>query len=78
MTDTNIEVSVVMGSESDLPTMQNAIDTLSKFNINQEIKTVKKERNEAVRAGEMERSRHLQEMVREMQVSLNQAAHTSG
>ena len=40
MTDTNIEVSVVMGSESDLPTMQNAIDTLSKFNINQEIKIV--------------------------------------
>ena len=37
MTDPNIEVSVVMGSESDLPIMQSAIDILSKFNINQHI-----------------------------------------
>ena len=40
MTDPNIEVSVVMGSESDLPIMQSAIDILSKFNINQEAKIV--------------------------------------
>ena len=40
MTDPNIEVSVVMGSESDLPIMQSAIDILSKFNINQEVKIV--------------------------------------
>ena len=40
MTDPNIEVSVVMGSESDLPIMQSAMDILSKFNINQEVKIV--------------------------------------
>ena len=40
MTDPNIEVSVVMGSESDLPIMQSAIDILSKFNINQEVNIV--------------------------------------
>ena len=40
MTDPNIEVSVVMGSESDLPIMQSAIDILRKFNINQEAKIV--------------------------------------
>ena len=40
MMNANIEVSVAMGSESDLSTMQNAIDTLSKFDINHEIKIV--------------------------------------
>ena len=40
MTDPNIEVSVVMGSESYLPIMQSAMDILSKFNINQEVKIV--------------------------------------
>ena len=44
MTDPNIEVSVVMGSESDLPIMQSAIDILSKFNINQEVKIVSAQR----------------------------------
>jgi len=36
----NIEVSVVMGSESDLPIMQNAVDILSEFDIKYEIKVV--------------------------------------
>ena len=35
-----IEVGIIMGSKSDLPVMQNAIDVLSKFGINVEVQIV--------------------------------------
>ena len=45
--------------------------------LKEQIKNIKKERNEALRAGETERSRRLQQMIGEMQSSLNQVTHTA-
>ncbi len=46
--------------------------------LEEQINNIKKERNDAIKAGEEERSRRLQQRVREMQSSLNQVAHTAG
>tara|TARA_B100000686_G_scaffold339560_1_gene413842 strand:- start:2362 stop:4113 length:1752 start_codon:yes stop_codon:yes gene_type:complete len=46
--------------------------------LEEKIKSLKKERREAEKAGETERSRHLNQLVREMQSSLNQDIRIAG
>ena len=76
MTDPNIEVSVVMGSESDLPTMQNAINTLSEFNIIHEVKIVSAHRtpHEMVNFAENAHERGIQVII----AGAGGAAHLPG